>query len=59
MTCEYNDKQELVITLGPVAFAEVKTKLSKRKGYQYEMTDTEIKLKTGVIRSTLFRRRSI
>lgn len=49
MTCEYNDKQELVITLGPVAFAEVKTMLSKKR-YRYEMTDTEIKLKTGVIR---------
>lgn len=47
MTCEYNDKQELVITLGPVAFAEIKTRLSRRKGYRYEMTDTEIKLNSG------------
>lgn len=59
MTCAYNDKGELIITLGPVAFAEVRAKLSRKKGYRYEMTDTEIKLKTGVIRSTLFRQRSI
>lgn len=59
MTCEYNDKGELTITLGPIAFAEIRARLSKKKGYRYEMTDTEIKLKTGVIRSTLFRQRSI
>ena len=51
MSYEYNDKQELIITLGPVAFAEIKTRLSRRKGslkgYRYEMTDTEIKLNSG------------
>jgi len=47
MACEYNDKQELIITLGPVAFAEIKTRLSRKKGYRYEMTDTEIKLNSG------------
>lgn len=57
MMCEFTEEEGMVITLGCVAFDKVKAKLTGRKGYQFEMTDTEIKLRGSVIRSNLFKRR--